>query len=328
MQSVLITGGTGFIGLHLARALAARVRRLVLCDLPERGGLDGEAARFLEENPRVEYRSCDLLDRSALECLGKNNDAVFHLAAVVGVDEVERDPIKVVKNNVIGTLNLLEWFSASASTRLVFSSTSEVYAGGYSLGVLPVPTPETAPVVTLDAIHPRASYGLSKLVGEHAVAHYARRDGFEFTIVRYHNIYGPRMGMKHVIPQMFQRLASGENPFVVRSPGHTRSFCFVEDAVRATVSLAAEPGAIGKTIHIGDDQEELSILELAWRMAQVVGVTPDIRPGQDQANSVARRCPDVTLLRQLTGYKPEVALDEGLKRTFAWYHPRLEAAAR
>lgn len=326
-KKVLITGGAGFIGLHLARALAPLVDHLVLCDHFGRGRHDDDLQSVLDRYRNVSLLAGDLTASDTFDRLGEGYDTVFHLAGVVGVQIVEQDPVHVVKNNVISTIRLLDWMKNGGGSRLLFSSTSEVYADGVALGFTAVPTPETAAAVIADVFNPRASYALSKLTGEHLVAQYGRMFGLPFTIIRYHNVYGPRMGMEHVIPQMIERFLSGEAPLRVRSAGHTRAFCYVDDAVTATIEIAGRESARGRIIHVGNDGEETTILELARTICEVAADARRLVEVPDQAGSVPRRCPDIGALRALTGFTPSVTLREGLSRTYKWYHQRLAAPA-
>jgi UDP-glucose 4-epimerase/UDP-glucuronate decarboxylase len=325
INEVLITGGAGFLGLHLARALVNSTTRLALCDNLDRGRMDDDLQAFLAAHPHVTFVHGDLLDDATYGRLGGGYDVVFHLAGVLGVEIVERDPMRVVRANVIGTLRLLEWCTRVRPARVVFASTSEIYAGGIRLGAIPVPTPEEVPVVVVDLAQPRASYALSKAVAEHAVVQYGTGSDSDYVIVRYHNIYGPRMGWDHVVPQILVRLLRGEDPLVVRSQNHTRAFCYIDDAVAATIALARLRVPTRRIVNVGNDQEETSILDLANTLCSVADRHPRIIPGKEQPGSVNRRCPDITLLRRLTGFEPRVPLREGLKATYEWYKSRINS---
>ena len=323
MQKVLITGGAGFIGFHLAKALVHQCEQLVLCDNLSRGQVDAELKAFLDKNSNVELITGDLTQPATYGKLGEAYDTVFHFAATLGVEIVEKDPEKVIRNNILNTLCLLDWFVEAKCRNLLFSSSSEVYADGVSLGFLPVPTSEKAAAVVADPSQPRSSYAISKLVGEHLAAQYGQRHKFDFTVIRYHNIYGPRMGAAHVIPQMVQRLSAGENPLTVRSPGHTRAFCYVDDAVRATLALSHAKEASRRVVHVGNDLEEISILDLTSLLCQAMGMKRELKQGLDQSGSVSRRCPNIDLLRKLTGFQPQVSLKDGLGTTVRWYQKHL-----
>jgi nucleoside-diphosphate-sugar epimerase len=309
---VLLLGGAGFIGVHLARRLTADGHDVTIVDDFSRGRSDPELAAL-----GLPIVHADLTDPRAYAALPKDCDHVYMLAAVVGVRNVEKDPARVVRVNTLALLHLLDWLEPP--TKLFFASTSEAYAGGVTAGLVPVPTPETVPLVIQDVASPRFTYGISKMLGEAAVIHTGRSKGFPYVIGRFHNVYGPRMGADHVIPELLLRAMRGENPFTVYGTDQSRAFCYVDDATDAMCRLMDSEAATGRLAHIGDDSEETNIGDLAKLVLNVVGVSPelDVRPAPP--GSVARRCPDLTTLRALTGYQPQVPLEEGVYRTFAWY---------
>ncbi|GAA2770352.1 NAD-dependent epimerase/dehydratase family protein [Nonomuraea dietziae] len=304
---VLLLGGAGFIGLHLAARLLADDHAVTVVDDFSRGRRDPA----LEELP-LDVRDADLTDPGSYRALEHGWDQIYMLAAVVGVRNVERDPARVLRVNTLALMHLLDWIEPGEP--LFFASTSEAYAGGVTAGLVPVPTPETVPLVIEDVAAPRFSYAISKLHGEAAVLH-----GAHAVVGRFHNVYGPRMGHDHVIPELSLRAARGENPFTLYGGEQSRAFCYVDDAVEAMVRLMATPEAFGRIVHIGDDSAETGIADLAELVLRVAGADPVISPAPAPAGSVARRCPDISLLRELTGFEPKVSLEEGVRRTFAWY---------
>jgi len=316
---VLLLGGAGFIGLHLARRLKVDGHQVTIVDDFSRGRHDPELAAL--DLPII---NADLTDPTVYSSLPHTWDQVYMLAAVVGVRNVEKDPARVVRVNTLGILHLLDWIEAPA--KLFFASTSEAYAGGVSAGVVPVPTPETVPLVIEDVASPRFTYAISKMLGETAVIHTARAKGFPYVIGRFHNVYGPRMGADHVIPELLLRAERGEDPYVVYGTDQSRAFCYVDDATDAMSRLMAADAASGQLVHIGDDTAETNIGDLAKLVLGVVGLSPalDVRPAPP--GSVARRCPDLTKLRELTGYEPSVSLEEGVRLTYAWYSTHAERA--
>jgi UDP-glucuronate decarboxylase len=169
---------------------------------------------------------------------------------------------------------------------------------------------------------PRCAYAISKLLGEAAFVHSARASGLSAVVGRFHNIYGPRMGTDHVIPEMALRAMKGEDPFRVPGADQYRAFCYVDDAVEAMVSLMAEDRAVGEIVHIGDDTAETNIGDLAKLVCRVAEVHPTLLPEPAPPGSVGRRCPDLTKLRELTGCEPGVPLEEGVVRTIRWYRDR------
>jgi UDP-glucose 4-epimerase/UDP-glucuronate decarboxylase len=137
--------------------------------------------------------------------------------------------------------------------------------------------------------------------------------------VRYHNIYGPRMGHRHVIPEFIGRLRRREQPFEIYGGEQTRAFCYIEDAVEATYRVAASSACAGEIVHIGNAAEETQIANLATLLMELTGYHAPLREHGARPDSVSRRCPDTTKLRTLTGFQPQVPLRDGLAKTLEWY---------
>ena len=205
----------------------------------------------------------------------------------------------------------------SSPPRVLFASTSEVYAGTLLQGTLPIPTPESAPLTLPDLPHPRTSYMLSKIYGE-AMCH---ASGLPVTIIRPHNVYGPRMGLSHVIPELLKRAhdAPEGSRLEVFSADHRRTFCFVDDAVTQIRGVADAAAGQGATLNIGSNGPEVSIAELAAIVVGTVGKRLEIAAGPTTAGSPARRCPDTALVDSISDHRTRVALEDGVARTYAWY---------
>ncbi len=310
-MKALILGGAGFIGLHLARRLQSTGNAVTIVDDFSRGRRDPDLAAL-----GVPVLHADLADPACYAALPRGWDHVYLLAAVVGVRNVVNDPVRVIRTNTLTVLNLMDWIGPDE--RLFFASTSETYAGGVSRGMVPVPTPETVPLVVEDVSAPRFAYGISKLLGEAAVIHSARATGVPYVIGRFHNVYGARMGADHVIPELLLRAMRRQNPFPVYGMEQSRAFCHVDDATEAMTRLMTTDAAMGEIVHIGNDTET-SIADLGKLVLRIVGLDADIEARPAPPGSVARRCPDLGKLRALTGYEPTVSLEEGVRRTFEWY---------
>ena len=239
------------------------------------------------------------------------------LASVVGVDYVNEMPHEIIRINTALIWNTLEWLRNSKCGKVLFTSTSECYAGTIEAFDYKIPTSEQVPLTIQDIRHPRFTYAVTKMLGESGFIQYADKLGFDCTIVRYHNVYGPRMGFKHVIPHLAQRFLNGENPFKVYGASQTRAFNFIDDAVEGTV-LAMERGRSGEIYHIGTE-EEISIKELVVYTGKLMGFTGKYVDAPTYPGSVARRCPDISKAKNELGYEPKVSWKLGLKETINWY---------
>jgi len=322
-MNTLITGGVGFIGFALARTLAASGWSVTLVDRPGQADQDHELATFLESGPH-RLIQCDLLDPRALDAVAGTFDVVWHLAAILGVAAVRRDPMAVLRDNVQMQLHVMAFARRQVGLkRFVFTSTSEVYAGTLTHYGLPFPTPESTPLTVSDLGEPRTSYMLSKIYGE-ALLHQA---GLPFAIVRPHNVYGPRMGTRHVVPQLIQRILATPDggALEVFSPEHRRTFCFVQDAVAMMCGILANQPTLGATLNIGTEQPEVTMRELAARLAQLMGRDIRIVDGPVTPGSPVRRAPSLNQTAALTGVTPKVSLDEGLSQTYEWYRAYLSS---
>jgi len=319
----LITGGAGAIGLHLARRLVDDGARVTLIDNFARARRDDDLDTLVASD-RVVMVDADLAAKDLADHLGDGFTHVFHFAALLGVANVERHPQAVLSVNVELTAAALEIARRQkALARFVFASTSEVYAGTLEHFGLTMPTPESTPLALPDLARPRTSYMLSKLYGEAMCLH----AGLPVTIVRPHNVYGPRMGRAHVIPQMLERafFAADGDAFDVYSAEHTRTFCYVADAVEMIARLSNAPEAVGRAVNVGTEAPEIRMDALAEVVLATVGRRARAVPLPATAGSPARRAPDMTLCRTLTGYASQVSLEDGVARAFRWYRPRFEA---
>ena len=320
-KNVLITGGAGFIGCHLGRHLAAEGYNVYLLDNFSRGVEDEELSE-LQSRASVELINADLGCRSETLALGVKFEYVVHLAAIIGVAHVVNRPYSVLVENVRMLESVIELCrSQSEFSRLVFASTSEVYAGTLEYFGLVPPTMEQTPLAVSDLSRPRTSYMLSKIYGEALCA----QSGLPFSIVRPHNVYGPRMGMSHVVPEQLAQIwksKSGDR-IGVRSLDHRRTFCYVSDAVQMIERVMLEKACEQKTLNIGSPGPEITIRQLVEHCIRVSGKKLHIDPLSDTDGSPVRRCPDMSQMTRYTGYLARVQLNEGIERTWDWYSTRV-----
>ncbi|CAM5242126.1 MULTISPECIES: NAD-dependent epimerase/dehydratase family protein [Streptomyces] len=313
-ERVLITGGAGFVGLHLARRLLTQGAEVVLLDDFSRGRRDDELLALQRHVTVVEH---DLSRPLPDDLLSGSFDGVYHLAGVVGVARATQYPAQVLNVNLRAALHVLDWCRRRQPGAVFLSSTSEVADGAAALGLVDFPTSEDGPFALAAPARPRASYALSKLVAEVLFRQCAHE--FRVRVGRYHNIYGPRMGYEHVIPEFIERGLGRLDPFPLYGATQTRAFCYIDDAVEATVALMRLGTDEAVVANIGNDEEEIEIRRLADRVVALCGYSPAMRVFDAPSGSPQRRLPDLTVLREATGYRPKVPLDEGLRLTHAWY---------
>ncbi|MBF6593636.1 MAG: NAD-dependent epimerase/dehydratase family protein [Thermaceae bacterium] len=316
MQKILVLGGAGFIGFHLSKRLVAEGHQVVLVDDFSRGQADPEL-RTLIAHPQVSLIQADLTDPNSYAQFPRDCHQIYMLAAVVGVRNVEKDPFRVVRVNTLAVMHLLDWIPPGC--KLFFASTSEAYAGAFMAGIAHIPTAEDVPLVIQDVTSPRFTYGASKLLGEVAVIHAAKAKGFGYVVGRFHNVYGPRMGADHVIPELSLRAMRRENPFRVYGTDQSRAFCYIDDATQAMSLLMAHAEADNQIVHIGNDTEETNIGDLTELVLKVANFHPSLDRQPAPSGAVNRRCPDIGKLRGLTGFEPKVSLEQGVRQTFEWY---------
>ena len=212
MKKVLLLGGAGFIGFNIAKYLVnIKNYEITIADNFFRGGgkIDNHLSDLVKEN-NISLIEGDFTNENSFKSLENNYDYVYMLASVVGVDYVNKIPHEIIRINTALIYNTLEWLRSSECKKVLFTSTSECYAGAIEAFDYKIPTPEDVPLTIKQIGHPRFTYAVTKMLGESGFLNYSRKLGFECTIVRYHNVYGPRMGFKHVIPHLVQRFRNND----------------------------------------------------------------------------------------------------------------------
>ena len=315
--SVLITGGAGFIGFHLARSLVNFGHRVHLVDNHARGRMDKDLQKLLA-HPSITFSRIDLMDYKSLSKLGNNYSAVYHLAAIIGVSHVSDRPYEVLVNNIRMLENIIRFTKIQQHfQRLFYASTSEVYAGALKHFDLEIPSPESASLAVTDLSDKRTTYMMSKITGE-AMCHHS---GVPFTIFRPHNIYGPRMGMAHVIPEQLQNIwdAGRRSKVGVYSVDHRRTFCYIDDAVEMLIRMLTNKLSVGQTLNIGTESPEVTIREVVEICIEVAKKNITIEALPPTPGSPTRRAPNMLLTKQLLKYESATCLREGITKTWKWY---------
>ena len=317
-KKILITGGAGFIGLHLTEGLLAKGYQVDVLDNFARAVSDPDLERVLN-NENAKLIECDLLDKDAIQKLDKDYFAVFHLAAIIGVANVMERPYDVLVANTELLVNMIDFAKQQSDLqRFVFASTSEIYAGTLKYFDLAIPTPEDTPLAVTDLSHPRTSYMLSKIYGEAL----CNQSGVPFTIVRPHNIYGPRMGMSHVIPELFKKARSitQDAELEVYSVDHKRTFCYVSDAVEELIRMIETDKCVDQTLNLGNQSPEIEIGYLAKVILKVIDREDlSLKAMPATPGSPTRRGPDMSKTNTLTDFEAHVGIEEGVAKTYSWY---------
>jgi len=306
----LVTGAAGLVGFEAVRMLCERghsVRAIDRFKKSSRADLDALAA---QHKGKLEIVAQDLArDSSAVR--GERWESVLHLAAIVGVAYVRAQPYETLEVNLRSTLNLLDACIERAPGSVIFSSSSENYAGGIDAGQLPIPTPEAVALSISDVQEPRWSYAASKIAGESLLFSAARLSSFVPIVARLHNVYGPRMPPTHAVPEILARCKQKADPFALYGAEQTRSFLHVSDCARALLVLHEKvKDKAGGIYHIGSGRE-IRIDELAEMCFKVSGHHPELDRQPHSPGSVMRRVPDVRKLEAL-GWKQTIRLEDGL----------------
>ena len=276
--------------------------------------------RHLMGTPGFHYVRDSVFDLEILEGLIAKADLIYHLAAVVGVEHYVGDPFEVLNVNVNGTQAVLK-LAFKHQRKVVFSSTSEVYGRNPK-----VPWSEDDDRVLGSTRIDRWCYSTSKAVGEHFCFAYHSM-GLPVTVVRYFNVYGPRLDqldVGRVITIFLGQALRGEPLTVIGDGQQTRCFTYVDDAVRATIAAGIAPGTDGEAFNIGNDVEN-TILELAEQTIAVSGSSsriefvPQATVYGASYEDIGRRVPEVTKMHRVLGVRAETLLADGLRRTVEWF---------
>ncbi len=314
-ETILITGGAGFIGSTLASWLAPN-NQIVVLDNFHRNALAGTG---LEGHPHVKMIKGDILDPHSVHRAIRGATQVIHCAAIAGVDTVINAPTKTMRVNIIGTYNLLEAaVSSGGIKRFVDFSTSEVF-GTYAYKV------REGDVTTLGAVgEARWTYAVSKLATEHMAHTYHKEFGLPTVAVRPFNIYGPRQVGEGAIHHFIQRAIRGEDLVVHNDGSQIRAWCYVDDIIDAVIRALLVPEAVGNSFNIGNPRSTVTIHHLAREVVRLAQSSSKIRSVTWDFADVELRIPDVGKARQILKFEPQVDLEEGLLRTIAWYRQRQE----
>ena len=319
MKEILVLGGGGFIGRNIVEFLVKRGDCNVTAADINKGSNWDKISNDKTTSERFKAVIADFTDINSFDLLNNNFDEVYMLAAVVGVNRTLKFPQEVIRINTLLTMNTLEWISCNPIKRLLFSSSSENYAGTSDLFNIEIPTSENVPLCIGDIKHPRWTYAMTKMHGESAFIHSANSHNYECIIVRYQNIIGPEMGFGHAIPHIVERFVKGEeSPFKIYGHDQTRAFCFIDDAVKGTVGAMECDSAKGEIYHIGK-QDEINMETLTKYIGELMHYKGKYEAAITYPGSVARRCPNIDKAKADFGYKPDIKWKTAVDLTTDWY---------
>jgi len=316
---VLITGGAGFIGSHLAEVLLDRGNHVTIIDDLSTGRYENIA--HLSNHPNFHFAIESICNDVVMDRLVSECTQIFHLAAAVGVKLIVEQPVHTIETNITGTEAVLK-SALRYRANVLIASTSEVYGKGNA-----IPFHEDDDVVLGPTIRSRWAYAASKMVDEFLALAYYHEKGLPITIFRLFNTVGPRQTGQYgmVIPRFVKQAIAGRELTVYGDGLQTRCFMHVDDAVRAILALSESTQAVGKVFNIGST-EEISILELAQkilalthRQENAINMVPYEEAYEEGFDDMRRRVPDISKIKQFTDWEPKRTLNQTLQDIITYY---------
>lgn len=310
MPKALVTGADGFIGSHLTEMLVAQgytVKALAQYNsFNSWGWLDSIACL-----DAVEVVTGDVRDPHFCKLLTRDTEVIFHLAALIAIPYSYVAPDSYVDTNIKGTLNICQAAKENGVSRVIHTSTSEVYGSARY-----VPIDEQHP------LQPQSPYSASKIAADAMAMSFYNAFNLPLTVARPFNTFGPRQSARAVIPTIISQIAAGKKQIRLGDVSPTRDFNYVEDTCRGFIALAEAENTIGETVNIGSGRE-ISVFDtlnlIKQSMAGDVEFIVDEQRLRPEKSEVSRLCCDNGKIRMLTGFEPQVGLEEGLQRTIAWF---------
>ena len=319
MNKILITGGAGFIGSHLAEKLLQKGEEVFVIDDLSTGS--SENIKHLENNPKFHFIKGSVLDKKLMSENIVKVDEIYHLAAAVGVKTVIEKPLNSLLNNLIGTEIVFE-VAAQQRIPVLLASTSEVYGKNEN-----IPFQEDSDRIYGSAYHTRWGYGMSKGVDEFLALAYFREKRLPVIIARLFNVIGPRQSGAYgmVVPRFIHQALKGESITIYGDGAQTRCFGYVDDVVDALIRLmASKEKASGQIFNVGSD-EEISIKDLAQKIIELTASASKINfisyaevYGSDFEDMLHRK-PDLAKIKEAINYQPKFTLEESIEKIIEYF---------
>ena len=314
-KKYLVTGASGFIGSAIVNSLVKLNQEVICIDNNSRG----KKSRLSKIKNKVKFFKVDIRDKAKIIKISKKVDSVIHLAFINGTKFFYEKPDEVLDVGIKGMLNVLDACKENNIKEIFVASSSEVYQSPKI-----IPTPENVELIVPDVFNPRYSYGAGKLISE-VIAINNKKFFKRVVIFRPHNVYGPDMGLEHVIPQLTNKILKNIKKFgnskkinieLIGNGSEKRAFNYIDDFCDAFMRIL-QKGSKNEIYNIGTN-EETNIKKVANMIAKNLDVELKIKFIKGHKGATKRRCPDITKIKKL-GYKPKIPLSKGLKKTVNWY---------
>ncbi len=312
-KKIFLTGGAGFIGSALIKRVL-RDNEVVVYDTLERNALKDMG---LSGHPHLTVIQGDVFDLEKLKSAIVGSNIILHLAAVVGVDTVIKNPVKTITVNLLGTYNVLTASTAlDKLERFVYFSTSEVF-GTRAYNVDETHETSQGPVGEV-----RWNYAVSKLAGEYLSHSYYKEFKIPLVIIRPFNIYGPGQIMRNAIHEFILKALKNESLVINGDGSQIRAWCYIDDFIDGLILCLEKKQAIGEAFNIGNPQNAVTIYDLAKRILSLSDSGAKISFRELTHADIEIRIPNIVKAKTVLGFEPLIDLDEGIKRTINWYREK------
>ncbi len=316
---IVITGGAGFIGSHLAeKLLQSSDSEIVIFDSFRHG--ENSNLNEISSNSSVKLVEGDIRDKNQVEeLLDEDVKVVYHLSSIVGIEHYCRDPLEVIDVNVLGTRYVAE-MAMKRDFKLLYASTSEVFGRNPK-----IPWSEDDERVLGSTAIDRWSYSSSKALCEHMLFALSKHQGLQCSIVRFFNVYGPRQNPIFVVSRGVQRVLNGKSPLVYDTGEQNRCFTYIEDAIEGIILAAESNEALGHAFNIGSNTpttiKEVNeiILELGDSSGSLSLESIDTRELYgSRYEDIGLRVPEISKAEEILGWKPRTSVRDGINSTISW----------